>query len=120
MLAPSVAKCLKHFKVFFVTPTNISKVFVLSSSQKHCAHTRCVYQWTVALEDGEESGEDMPDTPACNAPQPKPAAEGEGDGEGEDEPDDDEEENVEVSISTHGTWHVYGVGYFTYISSPHR
>lgn len=68
--------------------------FTLSASPTNFSSWlhRCVYQWTVALEDGEESGEDLPDPPACNAPAPKAPAGGE-DGEDEEEADggDDEE-----------------------------
>lgn len=53
-----------------------------------------MYQWTVALEEGEESGEDLPDAPACNAPQPKAPAGGE-DGEEEEEPDGGDDEDGE-------------------------
>lgn len=57
---------------------------------------RCVYQWAVALEDGEESGEELPDPPACNAPPPKPPAGGGGeDGEEEEEADGGDEEDGE-------------------------
>ncbi|CAM9107723.1 unnamed protein product, partial [Hapterophycus canaliculatus] len=60
------------------------------------ATDRCVYQWAVALEDGEESGEELPDPPACNAPAPKPSAGGEGeDGEEEEEADGGDEEDGE-------------------------
>ena len=49
-----------------------------------------MYQWGVALDDGEESGEDLPDPPACNAPAPKTPAGGE-DGAEEEEEDNEEE-----------------------------
>lgn len=51
-----------------------------------------MYQWGVALEEGEESGEELPDPPACNAPAPKAAADGD---EGEDEEDENEGEGDE-------------------------
>lgn len=51
-----------------------------------------MYQWTVALEEGEESAEDLPDPPACNAPMPKPRAGGEeADGEEEDNGEEDDD-----------------------------
>lgn len=55
---------------------------------------RCVYQWAVALEEGEESGEELPDPPACNAPPPKAPAGGE-DGEEDEEADAGEDEEGE-------------------------
>lgn len=53
-----------------------------------------MYQWAVALEEGEESGEELPDPPACNAPAPKPQADGE-DGEGEEEDNEGDGEDGE-------------------------
>lgn len=45
----------------------------------------------MALEEGEESGEELPDPPACNAPLPKKPDGGEGEGDEEENEGDDEE-----------------------------
>lgn len=62
---------------------------------------RCVYQWAVALEEGEESGEDLPDPPACNAPAPKAPAGGE---DGEDDEDADGGDNDEGEPPAAAAW----------------
>ncbi|CAM9284992.1 unnamed protein product, partial [Choristocarpus tenellus] len=56
---------------------------------------RCVYQWTVSIDDGEESGEDFPDPAPANAPLPKKSPEGE-EGEEEEEDGEDEEDGPKV------------------------
>lgn len=60
---------------------------------------RCVYQWAVALEEGEESGEELPDPPACNAPVPKKASGGEDDEEEEGDGGDEDEEGEQVAAA---------------------
>lgn len=52
----------------------------------------------MALEEGEESGEDLPDPPACNAPGPKAPAGGEA-GEDEEEADGGEDEEGEQPVA---------------------
>lgn len=54
-----------------------------------------MYQWAISIEDGEESGDDLPDPPACNAPAPKPPAGGE---EGAEEDEDNDEEGEEGGV----------------------
>ncbi|CAM9415834.1 unnamed protein product, partial [Ectocarpus fasciculatus] len=63
------------------------------------ATDRCVYQWAVGLEEGEESGEELPDPPACNAPVPKKASGGEDDEEEEADGGDDDEEGGQVAAA---------------------
>lgn len=53
---------------------------------------RCVYQWAVSLDEGEESGDEEPDPPACNAPSSKPLAEVEDRENDDDEREGDEDE----------------------------
>lgn len=67
---------------------------IRSASVTTTQYCRCVYQWAVALEEGEESGEELPDPPACNAPPPKALAGGE-DGEEEEEADGGDDEDGE-------------------------
>lgn len=57
----------------------------------------------MALEEGEESGDEMPDPPACNAPAPKaPANDEDGDGEEEDNEGDGEEGDEPVAEAWSG------------------
>ena len=60
-----------------------------------------MYQWAVSLEDGEESGDDLPDPPACNAPAPKSPAEGE---EGAEEEGEENEEEGEEGGALAEAW----------------
>lgn len=70
-----------------------------SSPIRHRFLRRCVYQWAVALEEGEESGEELPDPPACNAPVPKKASGGEDDEEEEADGGDEDEEGEQVAAA---------------------
>lgn len=53
---------------------------------------RCVYQWALSLDEGEESGDEEPDPPACNAPPSKPLADAEDRENDDDEREGDEDE----------------------------